>query len=99
CVPFFYSRPKSPTLRKILQAMGGHFRFLSRISLPMEYPILMQSRINLSIARISDILIGKALLSSDSLAGFYVNEGFSALGRGLTAGHLGSAGQILSPFN
>ncbi|MCX4354106.1 MAG: hypothetical protein OSJ60_21205, partial [Lachnospiraceae bacterium] len=45
------------------------------------------------------ISIGSALLSPDSLAGFYVIGGSQSLRRGLTAYHPGSSKEILPYFD
>ena len=66
------------------QDRGGYFCVLL-LSLPKEYPIPKQVKPKLTTAIKSTILIGLALLSSDSLSGFYVIGGSQSLRRGSTA--------------
>jgi hypothetical protein len=61
-----------------LPDVGGYFCGLL-LSLPTEYPIAKQVKPKLITAIKSTILIGLALLSFDSLAGFYVIRGSQSL--------------------
>jgi hypothetical protein len=61
-----------------LPDVGGYFCGLL-LSLPKEYPIPKQVKPKLTTAIKSTILIGLALLSFDSLAGFYVIRGSQSL--------------------
>ena len=74
--------------RLTLAEQGGYFCVLL-LSLPIEYPIPKQVKPKLNTAISPKISIGSALLSPDSLAGFYVIGGSQSLRRGLTAYHLG----------
>ena len=74
--------------RLTLAEQGGYFCVLL-LSLPIEYPIPKQVKPKLSTAISPKISIGSALLSPDSLAGFYVIGGSQSLRRELTAYHLG----------
>ena len=70
--------------RSTFAGRGGYFCVLL-LSLPKEYPIPKQVKPKLTTAIKSTILIGLALLSSDSLSGFYVIGGSQSLRRGPTA--------------
>ena len=72
--------------RLTLTEQGGYFCFLL-LSLPIEYPIPKQVKPKLNTAISPKISIGSALLSPDSLAGFYVIGGSQSLQGGLTAYH------------
>ena len=84
--------------RLTLAEQGGYFCVLL-LSLPIEYPIPKQVKPKLSTAISPKISIGSALLSPDSLAGFYVIGGSQSLRRGLTAYHPGSSKEILPYFD
>ena len=70
--------------RSTFAGRGGYFCVLL-LSLPKEYPIPKQVKPKLTTAIKSTILIGLALLSSDSLSGCYVIGGSQSLRRGPTA--------------
>ncbi len=59
--------------RLTLAEQGGYFCVLL-LSLPIEYPIPKQVKPKLNTAISPKISIGSALLSPDSLAGFYVSK-------------------------
>ncbi len=64
--------------RLTLAEQGGYFCVLL-LSLPIEYPIPKQVKPKLNTAISPKISIGSALLSPDSLAGFYVIGGSQSL--------------------